>query len=167
MKGCANDMTVREIKAYVCAERCICRTFADNEKEKYCAACILGAVPEETVDCKDVVEKYNSICGDVMPKVVFLSDRRKTAIRTAAARLKKAGMSFEQYFRKAAGSDFLSGKSGKWNNCSFDWLLTASNMVKVLEGNYDRAERNNIVNENSSFDIDELYAAALRRGSMG
>ena len=54
-------MTVREIKAYVCAERCICRTFADNEKEKYCAACILGAVPEETVDCKDVVEKYNSI----------------------------------------------------------------------------------------------------------
>ena len=39
--------------------------------------------------------------------------------------------------------------------------------MKVLEGNYDRAERNNIVNENSSFDIDELYAAALRRGSMG
>lgn len=160
-------MTVREIKGYVCSERCICRTFTDDVKSKYCDACILGSVPEEKVDCKDVVEKYNSICGDVMPRVVFLSEKRKTAIRTAAARLKKAGLSFEQYFRKAAGSDFLSGKSGKWNNCSFDWLLTASNMVKVLEGNYDRAERNNIVNANSSFDIDELYAAAVRKASMG
>ena len=91
--------------------------------------------------------------------------RRNTARRASWAPCRKRRWTAKTLLKNTTASAVTL--SGKWNNCSFDWLLTASNMVKVLEGNYDRAERNNIVNENSSFDIDELYAAALRRGSMG
>jgi len=40
-------------------------------------------------------------------------------------------------FQKVEASDFLSGRSGKWNGCNFDWVLKEANMVKILEGNYD------------------------------
>ena len=36
----------------------------------------------------------------------------------------------------AEASDFISGRNGKWNNASFDWLMNETNLVKVLDGNY-------------------------------
>ena len=38
----------------------------------------------------------------------------------------------------AERSDYLSGRNGKWQNCSFDWLIKENNYIKVLEGNYNR-----------------------------
>jgi len=40
-------------------------------------------------------------------------------------------------FQKAESSDFLSGRTGKWSGCSFDWIISFNNFVKLLEGNYD------------------------------
>jgi hypothetical protein len=49
----------------------------------------------------------------------------------------------EAEFAKACalveGSDFLSGRSGKWS-ASFDWLIKPANLTKVLEGNYANKE---------------------------
>jgi hypothetical protein len=44
---------------------------------------------------------------------------------------------FRRLFQKAQESDFLSGRSGRWTGCNFDWLLKEANMIKVLEGCYD------------------------------
>ena len=49
---------------------------------------------------------------------------------------------FEDFFKKVEASDFLTGRDDQqWKGCGFDWILTASNMQKVLEGNYDNARR--------------------------
>jgi hypothetical protein len=84
---------------------------------------------------KDIVDVFHKYCTS-LPKIKTITDKRKKTIR---ARLKQyPGMdTYEELFKKAEASKFLSGKNGKWTNCNFDWLLNETNMVKVLEGNYD------------------------------
>ena len=83
----------------------------------------------------DVVEMYNSICVS-LPKVVTLSEKRRRQIRALLKKIRDR-TEIETVFRKAEESDFLSGRSGKWNGCNFDWLINYNNFIKVLEGTYD------------------------------
>lgn len=70
-----------------------------------------------------------------LPRVRSLNESRKAKIRNL---LKEYTVDdFETVFRKVDKSDFLSGRSGKWTACSFDWILKPSNFLKVIEGNYD------------------------------
>jgi hypothetical protein len=48
---------------------------------------------------------------------------------------------FGKFFDAVKASDFLSGRSGKWTNCSLQWLMKATNFAKVVEGTYDNNER--------------------------
>jgi uncharacterized protein YdaU (DUF1376 family) len=48
---------------------------------------------------------------------------------------------FDRFFRYVAGSDFLSGRSGKWGGCDLGWLMKADNFAKVVQGNYENKER--------------------------
>ena len=57
-------------------------------------------------------------------------------------------------FERVEKSDFLSGRSGKWDGCSFDWILKPSNWQKILEGNYDN-RKNDSKGQDYSFDLDE------------
>lgn len=85
-------------------------------------------------EMQEVVDAYNCLCPS-LPRCTTLSDKRK---KTINARF-KAGWhmdDFEEIFRAAEKSDFLSGRKGKWK-AGFDWLLNENNMIKVLEGNYD------------------------------
>lgn len=43
---------------------------------------------------------------------------------------------FTRFFTYAAGSEFLTGASGKFTGCSLGWLVTKANFEKVLAGNY-------------------------------
>ena len=84
------------------------------------------------IDYQNIVNLYNTICVS-FPKVTKLSDSRKRAIR---ARLKSYSVEdLKTAFQMAEESDFLSGRSGKWN-ASFDWLMNETNLVKVLDGNF-------------------------------
>lgn len=47
---------------------------------------------------------------------------------------------FDLFFGHVAISDFLSGRSGKWNGCDLGWLMKADNFAKVVQGNYDNRE---------------------------
>ena len=89
-------------------------------------------VDSERMDYQSVVDSFNQICVS-LSKVVRLTDTRKRSIKTASKTLRS--LSFEEYFRMAEASDFLTGRKGNWK-ASFDWLLKANNMVKVIEGNY-------------------------------
>lgn len=98
-----------------------------------------------------VVNSFNVICKS-MPKVTKLTDTRKKLIKKAEKLL--GGNSFEELFLKVENSDFLSGRNGRWTSCSFDWIMKQSNLIKIMEGNYDNKtekSQNNIRNYNEEF----------------
>lgn len=105
----------------------------DKEEEKD-----IDKESKEKVTCEQVVDLYRSICVSY-PKVISLSEARKRAIR---ARLKMYSMDdFRMLFEKAEASSFLKGANNRNWSATFDWLLKESNMVKVLEGDYDNKTR--------------------------
>ena len=103
----------------------------DKEKDK-------NKESKEKVTCQQVVDLFHSICVSY-PVVRTLSESRKKAIR---ARLRVYSLEdFKSLFEKAEASSFLKGSNDRNWSATFDWLLKESNMVKVLEGNYDNKTR--------------------------
>lgn len=85
------------------------------------------------VDYNFFIAQFNLICIS-LPKVQKVTDVRKKKI---VVRLKENSREeILEVFRLAEQSDFLSGRSGVWGSCCFDWLMEPKNFVKVLEGNY-------------------------------
>lgn len=99
-----------------------------NDKE-------LSAEPTKKCPFQQILDKYHSICTS-FPRVQSLTDSRKKTLQTAW----KQGYDVEYWnviFTKAMQSDFLSGRSGQWTGCGFDWIIKPSNRAKIFEGNYD------------------------------
>ena len=86
---------------------------------------------------QDVVDRYNRTCTS-LPRCTVISDKRKKLIKAC---WKEYGEKIYEAFEKAEASDFLSGRSGDWNGCGFDWLMNKNNMLKVLENNYGNCTR--------------------------
>lgn len=91
----------------------------------------------------EIMKDFHATCPD-LPGIRALNDARKTKIRSLVKELDKLkifpGVEPEKklhvIFQAAQNSDFLSGRSGKWSGCSFDWLINKTNALKVLEGQY-------------------------------
>ena len=115
-------------------------TDKDKDKDKDINNTVLltqnSSAGEGRTDYQSVAKAYNETCVPPMPQVQQLSEDRKKHIKTGYDRLKKAGLSWQDYFSLVAASDFLMGRDGRWPNCGFDWLIGPKNMLKVLEGNY-------------------------------
>lgn len=123
----------REKERLIAESRVMSRDSHATEEEKD-----IDKESKEKVTCEQVVDLYRSICVSY-PKVISLSEARKRAIR---ARLKMYSMDdFRMLFEKAEASSFLKGANNRNWSATFDWLLKESNMVKVLEGNYDNKTR--------------------------
>lgn len=93
-----------------------------------------SGTPENSIYAT-IRELYNSVCGSY-PRLVKMSEARKKAIN---ARMKTGYTldDFQTLFEKAEASDFLKGKNKRNWSAKFDWLVSDSNMAKVLDGNYD------------------------------
>lgn len=97
----------------------------------------------ERLSYDEIMKDFHATCPD-LPGIRALNDARKTKIRSLVKELDKLkifpGVEPENklhvIFQAAQNSDFLSGRSGKWNGCSFDWLINKTNALKVLEGQY-------------------------------
>lgn len=97
----------------------------------------------ERLSYDEIMKDFHATCPD-LPDIRALNDARKTKIRSLVKELDKLkifpGVEPEKklhvIFQAAQNSDFLSGRSGKWNGCSFDWLINKTNALKVLEGQY-------------------------------
>ncbi|SHI24725.1 phage replication protein O [Sporobacter termitidis DSM 10068] len=96
------------------------------------------------VDYEAIREAFNSVCVS-LPKVRFLTDKRRTAIKARLSDKKNPANVdiFTEVFNLVEKSDFLSGRDGKWGGCSFDWILKSENWTKILEGNYSRERSTN------------------------
>ncbi len=115
-------------------------------------------VEREQTDYKAVVDSYNSLCKS-FPKVTKLSERRRKAIR---ARLKEYSLAeLEKAFALAEESEFLKGANNRNWMASFDWIISDSNLPKVLEGKYaNRASPNG--KSQSMFGDDDFVAKVIR-----
>ena len=93
-----------------------------------------SGTPENSIYAT-IRELYNSVCGSY-PRLVKMSEARKKAIN---ARMKTGYTldDFQTLFEKAEASDFLKGKNKRNWSATFDWLVSDTNMAKVLDGNYD------------------------------
>lgn len=108
------------------------------------------------IDYQQIVDLFNSACVSFSP-VCFLSDAMKEDIK--ASLTKYAVDDFKQCFKNAEASSFLKGDNkGEWA-ATFDWLIKADNMAKVLNGNYANKPQNN----NKSYDLDEFFEVAVAR----
>lgn len=88
---------------------------------------------ENRINYQQIADMYNDTCVS-FPKVTKLSESRKKAIK---ARLRTyTPEDFQQLFQMAEESDFLKGANARNWSANFDWLITDSNMCKVLSGNY-------------------------------
>lgn len=106
-----------------CPKRTSNKTKDNKTKEKEC------------IHVSQVVKMYNEICKS-LPRAEVISDKRKQLIN---ARLKTYSLDkIREVFEKAEKSAFLRGETGRPSfKPGIDWLLNETNMIKVLEGNYD------------------------------
>ena len=139
--SCQNETRSNQNETGSCQnETTIPDTTTDTTTDTNISNDILSAAPKnqdvtETTPYEKIVSEYHNNCPS-LPKVRFLSEKRRANIRTRWRAYKDLSM-FSEVFRKAEASDFLSGRNGKWTSCNFDWLLKEANMIKVLEGIYD------------------------------
>lgn len=107
---------------------------------------------KESVTCQKVVDSFNKTCTS-LPQVRSLTEKRKRAIKLI---LKKHSLKeLEMVFKKVEDSDFLNGNSDKWSGATFDWIIKESNLIKVIEGNYDDKGKYNNLHSKPSYDIEE------------
>ena len=119
-------------------------------------------VEREQTNYKAVVDSYNSLCKS-FPKVTKLSERRRKAIK---ARLKEYSLAeLEKAFALAEESEFLKGANNRNWMASFDWIISDSNLPKVLEGKYaNRASPNGTSGKSQSMWGDDDFVAKVIRG---
>ena len=93
------------------------------------------------IPCSLILEGYNQLCEVTnLRPIRSITGKRKTQ---TVARFKEYGLSgFFNAFEKIAASVFLCGGGERGWKADFDWLISPTNMQKVLEGKYDNDQCN-------------------------
>ncbi len=90
---------------------------------------------EARAQMREFAEQWNGLAAELhLPQIEEIkagSPREKSAL----ARLRD-GTNFERVFAKIRGSPFLRGEKGR-SPATFDWITNPTNVIKILEGNYD------------------------------
>lgn len=90
--------------------------------------------------CQNILDLFNRICCS-FGRVKNITKNRAEVI---SGSLKTYSLDdFKKVFEKAEQSDFLKGNNNRNWSASFDWLIKEDNMVKVLEGKYDKNKQSN------------------------
>jgi len=86
---------------------------------------------------EDIKNLYHDILSD-LPKVKVFTPKRKSMLKARWSEDKKRQSLkwWEGYFEYVRKSDFLMGRRDEFK-AHLEWLINASNIVKVIEGNYN------------------------------
>lgn len=113
------------------------------------------------VDCAFVLKLYHHICQS-LPKVLKLSDKRKSKIRIRFEEMGQDYQVMQEVFEKAEASNFLRGDNNRGWHADFDWIFTnGQNWVKILEGKYDNKPQT----EHNRYETQQTDRYAKRRGA--
>lgn len=86
---------------------------------------------------RQIADLFNFLCPS-FSKVKVLSDSMKEDISESLLKFSESDISTA--FEKAEKSSFLKGDNERKWKASFDWLIKAENIAKILNGNYDNNE---------------------------
>lgn len=95
----------------------------DIEKEK-----------EREISCEQVADLFKTLCPS-LPSLKIISDSIKSDLEESIT--KYSIDDFKLLFKKAEASTFLKGENERKWVASFDWLIKADNVAKVLNGKFD------------------------------
>lgn len=114
----------------------VTRLDTDKEEDKDIepkGSCASGDAPL-TVD--EFVEGWNSNAASLgLAQIRKLTPVRR---RKVQAQIKRFALDeWQSVFAKISQSPFLLGQNGGWR-CDFDFILSENNVLKILEGKYDR-----------------------------
>lgn len=112
------------------------------------------------VDCDFVVKLYHDRCPD-FPKVLKITDKRKTRIRLWFEDIGATYERVQEIFDRCSSSRFLKGDNNRGWKADFDWISNKTNWVKILEGKYDNKEPQNQTN---SYETQSQDRFVKRRG---
>lgn len=88
---------------------------------------------------QEILDSFNRHCPS-LPPVTHLTQEQVEALSALWDTEALNSMDkWDKLFIKVEGSDFLTGRNGKWKGCNFDWLIQAANISKVLRGAYDNS----------------------------
>ncbi len=91
--------------------------------------------------CQLVTDEYNDKLSE-LGQVKVLSDKRKAHLKASIKQFKNSDHDFEnietwsRLFTYISKSDFLMGRKSDWS-ASFDFIINKSNLLKIVEGQYD------------------------------
>ena len=108
-------------------------------------------------------QAFIAVCPS-LPKpndVKCWTDSRKAAIKNKNLSLEE----MSAVFARVEKSDFLTGRNGVWNGCSFDWIFKPSNWQKICEGNYDNKDLKK-EGGTTTYDLDEFEALMEERSAQ-
>ncbi len=109
-----------------------------NGKDKY--SCASNEAPLCPYD--KILDLYHTLTN--LPKVKILSDKRKSYLRSRWKAYPDLNF-WQDYFKQVSESLFLTGQVESKNGsppfqADFEWLITESNFIKVLENKYANKE---------------------------
>jgi hypothetical protein len=97
-------------------------------------------VPSKAVDnCphETIIGLYHQVLPTMPSVKVWTEKRRKLLQARWREDVKRQDLDYwERFFGYVAKSDFLCGRTDKPFNCDLEWMLNASNFVKIIEGRY-------------------------------
>lgn len=110
--------------------------FSDENIQK-----VSNAAFSEQIDYKFIADSWNSICGQIFPKIQLLTEARKQKLKVRVNEIQKNygdyKSVFVEIFQRMTQSPFFREK---WQP-KFDWVIeNPNNYIKVLEGNYDNKQ---------------------------
>lgn len=108
-----------------------------------------------------IVKLYHNLCPD-LPKVIKITDKRKTRIRLWYEDIGASYERVQEIFERCSASRFLKGDNNRGWKADFDWIINKTNWVKILEGRYDDVRPNN---QSVNYDPQPQDRYAKRRGA--
>lgn len=87
------------------------------------------------VDYQSFLDLYNEVCPS-LPKAIKITDKRKGLIKAVVAEY--GAEKVVEVLEKVEEYPFLAGENDKGWKADFEWLMNKNNLLKVMEGRYER-----------------------------
>lgn len=114
--------------------------------------------PNESINYKSLMDTFNKMFENRLPKVSSMTEKRKKAVRARASEHGKS--SIMSVFNNVSQSTFLLGRNDQNWRCDFDWIFRPTNFVKILEGNYNGTRLSKNQQDSEQRKRDSVFAVA-------
>ena len=144
--------------------KCDPRSEPDRAAELLKAAAELGEAIQKqrkknsvVIPYQEITDKYNEICGGVLPKVMRVTNKRMRAIKTCMTQGFTTADIYSA-FRKAVATPFLRGSNERNWRANFDFIMKPDNLQKIIEGVYGSAAESS---QEHSYNLNLLVEQAM------